>query len=90
MWHKIGAYRKNRFGQIANEVLDLGDEFYINKKDFKKLQERRKYYNEKKEQKESTANKGKEILFNAPSELVSVFRTKLGYLDRELHEIDEA
>lgn len=88
LWHKSIGYRKVKFGTIANEVLALGNEFYIFDQDFKKLQmrktvaERDFYY-------ENSKRQGKEILFNAPSQLKLALQQKLAYLDKELHIIKE-
>ncbi len=76
------------FGTIANEIISLGDEFYIFDKDFKKLQ-MRKTVKEREYFSENSKRQGKEILFNAPGQFKVLLQQKLGYLDKELHIIKD-
>ena len=88
LWHKSIGYRKVMFGTIANEIISLGDEFYIFDKDFKKLQ-MRKTVKEREYFSENSKRQGKEILFNAPGQFKVLLQQKLGYLDKELHIIKD-
>ncbi|QGX47364.1 hypothetical protein GPZ88_10070 (plasmid) [Streptococcus ruminicola] len=89
LWHKITKSRKNRFGQIANELLLMGDEFVIYKKDFKSLQKRKDYNPEEMNWFDKRRQQGFEIMFNAPYEFLSILKIKLGYKEKELLEITE-
>lgn len=86
LWHKITKSRKNRFGQIANEIMELGDEFIIYKDDFKSLQKRKDYDPETMKWYDKRKQKGFEIMFNAPYEFLQVLETKLNYLDVPLEK----
>lgn len=86
LWHKITKSRKNRFGQIANEIMELGDEFTIYKDDFKNLQKRKDYDSETMSWYDKRKQQGFEIMFNAPNEFLQILETKLKYLDIPLQK----
>ena len=81
LWHKIKKSRKNRFGEIINTILDLGDTFIISKKDFKSLQSRKDYNPEEMSWFDTRRQHGFEIMFNAPYEFVELLKIKLQYRD---------
>lgn len=87
LWHKITKSRKNRFGMMANGIISLGDEFIVRKEDFKSLQKRKDYDPQNMNWTDKRKQKGFEIMFNAPNELIQVLKIKLGYKGLTLTEI---
>ena len=87
LWHKIKTYRKNRFGQIVNEIIKLGDEFVVYKEDFKSLQQRKDFDPETMSWFDTRKQRGFEIMFNAPYEFLQLLDIKLGYFGKSTTKI---
>ena len=79
IWHKLVQTRKNFYGRIINDLLEVGSEFEVHTKDFKALQERIKYNKETMSWFDSRKSRGAEIMFNAPSEFIRLLDVKLTY-----------
>lgn len=79
IWHKLTQNRKNFYGRIINNLLEVGSEFEVHTKDFKALQERIKYNKETMSWFDSRKSRGAEIMFNAPSEFIRMLDVKLAY-----------
>lgn len=79
IWHKLTQTRKNFYGRIINDLLEVGSEFEVHTKDFKALQERIKYNKETMSWFDSRKSRGAEIMFNAPSEFIRLLDIKLAY-----------
>ena len=86
---KQADVRKYEHECLANKILSLGDDFVINKQDFKSLQQRK----EKTEYKEDGTQKSKKqfgtvIKNHAPSEFVQILNRKLESNGNVLHVVD--
>lgn len=87
LWHKIKKSRKRRFGEIANQLLLLGDGFTIHMEDFNSLQARKDYDPESMGWYDKRKQAGFEIMFNAPYEFVEILENKLFFKDTKLNKI---
>lgn len=87
LWHKIKSSRKQRFGEIVNGILTLGDEFVVYKEDFKSLQQRKDFDPSTMKWFDTRKQKGFEIMFNAPYEFLQVLDIKLSYLGKTSKKI---
>lgn len=87
LWHKIKGYRKNRFGFIINEIINLGDEFVVLKEDFKSLQQRKDFDPETMSWFDTRKQRGFEIMFNAPYEFLQLLDIKLSYFGKTSSKI---
>lgn len=87
LWHKIKKTRKERFQNIAKQILQQGDEIIVVKDDFKSLQKRKDYDPETMKWNDKRKQRGAEIMFNAPYEFVTCLKQRAGYLDLSYTEI---
>ena len=84
------AYRKQSHERLANQILSLGNEVYIETMNFKALQKRSKK-TEVSEQTGKFKRKkrfGKSIGTHAPSAFVTILKRKLVYQGKELHQVN--
>ena len=86
---KQKAIRKIQHETLANDVLSLGNEFYVEQMNFKALQKRAKETKQDESGKYKRKKRfGKSIANKAPAMLLSIVRRKLKYVNRVLHEIN--
>ena len=83
------AYRKQSHEQLANDVLSLGNEIYIETMNFKALQKRstQTEISEKTNRFKRKKRFGKSIGNHAPSAFVDILKRKLAYQGKELHQV---
>ena len=87
---KRAVYRKQSHEKLANEILKLGNEIYIETMNFKALQKR----STKTEMSEKTGKFkrkkrfGKSIGTHAPGAFVEILKRKLAYQGKELHQVN--
>ena len=84
------VYRKQRHEQLANEILSLGNDIYIETMNFKALQKRstKTEISEKTGKFKRKKRFGKSIGNHAPSAFVDILKRKLAYQGKELHQVN--
>lgn len=90
IYRKQAVMRKLSHNHLSNYILSLGDEFYVEKMNFKGLQKRSKKPTEYKKNGKCKRKKrfGKSIGNRAPSTLLTIINRKLIYNDKHLNEIN--
>lgn len=89
-YRKQAVLRKLSHNHLSNYILSLGNEFYVEKMNFKGLQKRSKKPTEYKKNSKCKRKKrfGKSIGNRAPSTLLAIINRKLLYSDKHLNEIN--
>jgi hypothetical protein len=84
------VYVKEQHSKLANRMLRCGNEFYVETMNFIALAKRAKEtkINEKTGKHQRKKRYGKSIGNYAPAKLLSILKQKLGYLGKELHEVN--
>ncbi|NRD81118.1 hypothetical protein HPT25_27895 [Bacillus sp. BRMEA1] len=90
VYRKRQAVLKEQHGRLANHVLSLGNEVYLEKMHFQGLAKRAKEtkINEKTGKYQRKKRFGKSIGSYAPSLFVKILKQKLTYQGKELHEVN--
>lgn len=89
LYRKQRVTRRLQHGALCNYILSLGDEFYVEKMNFKGLQRRSKKTEKSANGKyKSKKRYGKSLGNRAPSMLLTFINNKLHHFYRELNEID--
>ena len=74
---------------LANRILMMGDDIYVEDMDFKALQRRAKQTTKNKKGKFNRKGRfGKSIKQHAPAMLISIVERKLQYYGKEIHKVD--
>lgn len=89
LYRKQADIRKYQHECLANQIISLGENIYVEKMNFSGLQRRSKN-TEKNEQGKFKRKKrfGKSLANRAPAMLLSIINRKLGYFGKELVEIN--
>jgi hypothetical protein len=89
---KLTNIRKQSHEQLANEIISLGTEVYVETMSFKGLQKRAKKTSKNKKSGKFNSKKrfGKSIVNKAPAMFLTILENKLKYLGTELHRINTA
>lgn len=90
LYRKQRIARRLQHGILSNYILSLGDEFYVEKMNFKALQKRSKKPTEYKANGKCKRKKrfGKSIGNRAPALLLQLLSNKLSYFNLQLQEIN--
>ena len=90
MERKRVAYRKQSHEKLANEILSLGNEIYIETMNFKALQKRstKTEISEKTGKFKRKKRFGKSISNHAPSSFVEILKRKLKYQGKTLNQVN--
>lgn len=84
LYRKQADIRKLQHESLANDILKLGDTFYIETMDFAELQKKPK----KNKNKKRKGGFGKSLANKAPAMFVSILDRKLGYYGKTLQKVD--
>jgi hypothetical protein len=99
-YKKLAAERKELFRKqadlrtlshetLANEIIGMGDEFYVEDMDFKALQKKAKKTTKNSKGKFNRKKRfGKSLANKAPSKALDILNRKLGYFNKELIKIN--
>ncbi|MGE7949040.1 hypothetical protein [Lysinibacillus sp. NPDC093688] len=89
LYRKKASYIKEKHGALANKILSLGDEVYIETMHFKGLAKRTKETKTNKQGKvQSKKRFGKSIGNHAPAMLVEIINQKLGYTKQTIQKVN--
>ncbi|GGA71227.1 hypothetical protein GCM10008025_13880 [Ornithinibacillus halotolerans] len=89
LYRKRSMYVKEQHSRLANHILSLGDEVYVEKMSFKGLARRAKETKVNKFGKFQRKGRfGKSIGSYAPALFLGILKRKLIYIGKELHEIN--
>ena len=84
------VYVKEQHSKLANRILSCGNELYVETMNFKALAKRAKEtkVNEKTGKFQRKKRYGKSIGNYAPAKLLRILKQKLGYMCKQLHEVN--
>ena len=86
---KQADLRKQSHNKLANHILKLGDEFYVEKMNYSGLQKRSKKTTKNKNGKFNKKKRfGKSLANKAPSMLIEIINRKLKYFNTEIKKIN--
>jgi len=89
LFRKQSALRKESHNILANEILNLGDKFYVETMNYKGLQKRSKKTTKNKGGKFNKKKRfGKSLANKAPSMFLTILDNKLKWNDTRLNKID--
>jgi hypothetical protein len=89
LYRKQRVTRRLQHGALSNHILSLGDEFYVEKMNFKSLQKRSKKTEKKANGRYKCKKRyGKSLGNRAPSMLLTLLNNKLHHFYKELNEIN--
>jgi hypothetical protein len=89
LFRKQSALRKQNHNILANEILNLGDRFYVETMNYKGLQKRSKKTTKNKNGKYNKKKRfGKSLANKAPSMFLTILDNKLKWNNIQLYKID--
>jgi len=89
LFRKQSALRKQSHNILANEIINLGDKFYVENMSYSGLQKRSKKTTNKKNGKFNKKKRfGKSLANKAPSMFLTILDNKLKWNDTQLYKID--
>jgi hypothetical protein len=86
LYRKQADMRKYQHECLANDIISLGDKFYVEKMSFSGLQKRAKTTEENKNKRKKRF--GKSIANRAPAMFLEILNRKLSYFDKEVTKIN--
>lgn len=89
LWRVFSARKKQLHNKLANFILGLGDEVYVEEMNFKALVKRTKKTEKNAKGKFKKRKRfGKSILRKSPSMLIRIIDQKLQYRGKEIHKVN--